>query len=69
MMRGLLTHAFTRIYFSDLEALNATDLVLAQVPEDRRSTLIAQRDETAPGTLYRIDIRLQGERETVFFDI
>ena len=69
MMRGLLTHAFTRIYFSDLEALNATDLVLAQVPENRRSTLIAQRDETAPDTLYRIDIRLQGERETVFFDI
>ncbi len=69
LMRGLLTHAFTRLFFSDEEDLNASDPVLACVPEDRRATLIARRDENLPGHTYRFDIRMQGERETVFFDI
>ena len=69
LMRGLLTHAFTRLYFADEEASNAADPVLALVPEDRRATLIARRDESQPGHTYRFDIRMQGERETVFFDI
>jgi protocatechuate 3,4-dioxygenase alpha subunit len=68
LMRGMLTHAFTCIYFSDEEELNAVDPALASVPENRRATLIAKRDEASPGT-YRFDIRMQGERETVFFDI
>jgi protocatechuate 3,4-dioxygenase alpha subunit len=65
-MRGILTHLFTRIYFSD-EASNAEDPILKLVPPDRRDTLIARRD--ASGPLYRIDFRIQGDRETVFFDI
>ncbi|NNE84252.1 MAG: protocatechuate 3,4-dioxygenase subunit alpha [Alphaproteobacteria bacterium] len=69
LMRGMLTHAFTRIYFSDEATLNAADPVLAQVPEDRRATLIAKRDEALSGSVYRFDIHMQGERETVFFDI
>ncbi len=69
LMRGMLTHAFTRLYFSDEADLNATDPVLLQVPEARRTTLIANRDESLPGTAYRFDIRMQGDRETVFFDI
>ena len=69
LMRGMLTHAFTRLYFSDEGALNAADPVLSSVPEERRSTLIAVRDETLPGKTYRFDFRMQGERETVFFDI
>jgi protocatechuate 3,4-dioxygenase alpha subunit len=41
--------------------------VLALVPPERRGTLIAARD---PGNaVYRFDIRLQGDNETVFFDI
>jgi protocatechuate 3,4-dioxygenase alpha subunit len=67
-MRGLLTHLYTRIYFSD-EAANADDPVLALLPEDRRATLIALRDETPAGITYRIDIHMQGRNETVFFDI
>ena len=67
MCRGMLSHAFTRIYFSD-EA-NGDDAVLATVPEDRRATLIAERDETAAGIVYRFDVRLQGDKETVFFDL
>jgi protocatechuate 3,4-dioxygenase alpha subunit len=67
-MRGLLVHLFTRIYFSDEEEANRRDPVLNSVPADRRSTLIAQREETPAGVVYRFDIHMQGERETVFFD-
>ncbi|MCK5620695.1 MAG: protocatechuate 3,4-dioxygenase subunit alpha [Alphaproteobacteria bacterium] len=67
MCRGMLSHAFTRIYFSD-EA-NGDDAVLATVPEDRRATLIAEREETPAGIVYRFDVHLQGGKETVFFDL
>ena len=67
MCRGMLSHAFTRIYFSD-EA-NGEDPVLATVPADRRDTLIAKRVETAAGIVYRFDVHLQGGAETVFFDL
>ena len=69
MMRGLLTHAYTRIYFGDEEAANAADPVLSAVPEDRRHTLMARRTVTPSGIVYRFDIRMQGDRETVFFDV
>lgn len=70
MMRGILTHAFTRVYFDDEAAANAADPVLNAVPAERRGTLVAKR-ETQPGgpTIYRFDIRMQGPAETVFFDI
>jgi protocatechuate 3,4-dioxygenase beta subunit len=57
--RGLLRHLLTRIYFPDAEP----DAVLASLAPDRRETVIAQPEN---GKL-RFDIRLQGERETVFF--
>jgi protocatechuate 3,4-dioxygenase alpha subunit len=65
--RGMLRHLYTRFYFGD-EADNASDPVLALVPADRRATVIAQRIADEPHT-YRADIWLQGDRETVFFDI
>jgi protocatechuate 3,4-dioxygenase, alpha subunit len=64
--RGMLLQNYTRIYFDD-EAANAADPVLALVPADRRATLIAKRQ--AGGATYRFDIRLQGDDETVFFDV
>lgn len=64
MMRGMLLHAFTRVYFPD-EAANATDKVLAVVPADRRDTLIATK---VSANVYRFDIHMQGDKETVFFD-
>ena len=67
-MRGMLSHAFTRVYFSDEAAANATDPVLQSVPADRRATLIAVRQEQPGGIVYRFDIRMQGPQETVFFD-
>jgi protocatechuate 3,4-dioxygenase, alpha subunit len=69
MMRGMLTHCFTRIYFEDEAAANANDAVLAAVPAERRDTLIARRSEQAGSVVYTFDIRMQGERETVFFDL
>ena len=64
--RGLLKRLFTRIYFAG-EPANAADPILALVPADRRDTLIAKPDAAKPG-LFRLDIRLQGANETVFFD-
>lgn len=61
---GILYRYVTRIYFEG-EAANATDPVLALVPEPRRPTLIARRD----GNRILFAIRLQGENETVFFDV
>ena len=69
LMRGLLLHAYTRIYFSDESEANAADPVLSSVPDDRCETLIAQRDVELPGRVYRFDIHMQGDRETVFFDV
>lgn len=68
-MRGLLIHVYTRAYFSDEIAANASDPVLASVPQSRRTTLIAIRHDTAGGVVYRFDIHMQGDKETVFFDI
>ena len=68
-MRGMLSHAYTRIYFSDEATANETDPVLAQVEPSRRETLIARCDETPAGAIYRFDIHMQGDAETVFFDV
>jgi len=68
-MRGILVHAFTRIYFSDEAEANARDAVLNSVPTDRRNTLIARREDLDGRILYHYTIRMQGSEETVFFDI
>ncbi len=65
--RGLLRHLCTRVYFSG-EPANSGDEALALVPAERRATLLAQPSPDEPG-LWRLDIRLQGEGETVFFDV
>jgi protocatechuate 3,4-dioxygenase alpha subunit len=64
--RGLLNRLVTRIYFADEPEANALDPVLALVPEDRRSTLVAQRVDKG---VYALDLRLQGTGETVFFEV
>ncbi|MDH3264412.1 MAG: protocatechuate 3,4-dioxygenase subunit alpha [Paracoccaceae bacterium] len=68
--RGINIGLNTRIYFSDEEEANAQDPVLNLIEwEIRRRTLIAKRTERDGKVVYRFDIRLQGEDETVFFDI
>lgn len=66
--RGLLNHLFTRLYFADDPTI-AADPILLRVPAKRRSTLAAQREESASNVIYRLDIVLQGEGETVFFNL
>ncbi len=67
--RGINIGLSTRVYFAG-EPANADDPVLRMIdPPVRRETLLARREERAGGVVYVFDIRLQGERETVFFDI
>jgi protocatechuate 3,4-dioxygenase alpha subunit len=68
-MRGLLLHVFTRIYFSDEGRSNSADAVLSTVPVDRQKTLIAKKVAGVTPVTYVFDVFLQGENETVFFDI
>lgn len=64
--RGLLKALTTRLYFQD-EPLNETDPVLSLIEDPaRRHTLIARK--AAPDT-WHLDIRLQGDNETVFMEI
>ena len=65
-MRGMLLHAFTRIYFED-EAANANDPVFSRLPEERRESLLARRVESTDAVSYEFDVYVQGERETLFF--
>ena len=66
--RGLLNHVFTRLYFAD-EGANADDPVLLCVPLERRTTLLAQPSERDGLAVYCFDIVLQGDGETVFFNL
>jgi protocatechuate 3,4-dioxygenase alpha subunit len=72
----MLDRVVTRIYFEDDEDAQRSDPVLAAVPPDRRATLVAVRRENVPPGApegpdvdYRLDIHLQGDHETVFFDV
>jgi protocatechuate 3,4-dioxygenase alpha subunit len=68
--RGINIGLHTRMYFSDEAKANAADPVINLVDNPaRRQTLVAQREQRGAQTVYRFDIRLQGDGETVFFDI
>jgi len=67
--RGLLKRLVTRIYFPN-EPLNATDLMLNSLPDPaRRTTLIARPVGGESEPVLHFDIMLQGDNETVFFDV
>ena len=65
--RGLMRHLHTRVYFSGDAALTH-DAVLSRVPAHRRETLLARPDAERPRR-WLFDLRLQGNDETVFFDV
>lgn len=69
--RGINIGLNTRMYFPDEAEANAADPVLNLIEwERRRATLIAARGDDRDGLpVYRFEIRLQGDNETVFFDI
>ena len=63
--RGMLLHVMTRVYFSD-ESANEHDPIPSSIADaERRKTLIAVR-EAVQDRLRRMDVHLQGDRETVF---
>ena len=65
--RGINIGLHTRMYFADEEAANAEDPILGRIEHQNRvPTLLAQPEGQGA---YRFDIRLQGENETVFFDV
>lgn len=64
--RGLLKQLFTRMYFAG-DASNASDPILALVPDNRRGTLMARPSKDS--RVWNFDIRLCADCETVFFDI
>ena len=67
--RGINIHLQTRLYFSDEAQANATDPVLLMIGQPEFvATLIANKEPGQGRPLYRFDIHLQGDRETVFFD-
>ena len=64
--RGINLGLHTRVYFPEDSASHAGDPVLKRIPDPaRRATLIATREGAGR---YRLDVRLQGEGETVFLD-
>jgi len=68
--RGINVGLHTRLYFADESASNAKDPVLTGIEwEPRRRTLVAQRSLRDGKPVYTFDIRVQGEGETVFFDV
>ena len=68
--RGINIGLNTRVYFEDEAEANAQDPVLKGIEwAPRRQTLIAKREQRDGEVVYRFDIRIQGENETVFLDI
>ncbi|MDM4768535.1 protocatechuate 3,4-dioxygenase subunit alpha [Pelomonas sp. SE-A7] len=69
LARGINQGLHTRLYFEDQAEANARDPVLLAIADPvRRARLIARRLSGGPAR-YHFDIRLQGEGETVFFDV
>jgi protocatechuate 3,4-dioxygenase alpha subunit len=67
--RGINTGLQTRLYFEDEAEANAADFVLNKIPDPRRRATLIARKEDGPVPRYMLEIQLQGERETVFFDV
>ena len=65
--RGMLKQLYTRVYFAG-DAANESDPILRLIPAERRGTLLAQPEPGRPGH-FLFDVRLQGDQETVFFDV
>ena len=65
--RGINIGLHTRMYFADEADANAEDPILTRIEHQVRvPTLLAQPEGDG---VYRFDIRLQGDRETIFFDM
>ena len=66
--RGLLDRVVTRVYFPDEGPANEADPVLASIGDPAWAATLVARPGPDPARL-RFDIHLQGDQETVFFDV
>lgn len=66
LARGVVKGLVTRLYFADEETRNEACPILARIAPARRPALIAA---VAGERAYEIDVHLQGDRESPFFDI
>jgi protocatechuate 3,4-dioxygenase alpha subunit len=64
--RGINLGLHTRMYFADEEAANAEDPILSRIEHKSRIPTLMARPQDGG---YRFDIHLQGDHETIFFDI
>ncbi len=65
--RGINIGLQTRMYFADEADANSADPILSRIEHQNRvPTLLAKSEREG---LYRFDVRLQGEGETIFFDM
>jgi protocatechuate 3,4-dioxygenase alpha subunit len=64
--RGINIGLHTRLYFDDEAEANAVDPILTQLAAERAETLLAK--SKGDGS-YHFEIYLQGDNETVFFDM
>lgn len=65
--RGINIGLHTRLYFDDAAKANEVDPILSSIEgRDRKNTLIANTESAG---VFRFDIYLQGDRETIFFDM
>ena len=67
--RGINIGLQTRLYFDDEVEANAKDFVLNKIMDPRRRQTLIARKEDGPVPRYVLDIHLQGDKETVFFDM
>ena len=67
--RGINIGLQTRLYFDDEVEANAGDFVLNKIMDPRRRQTLIARKEDGPVPRYVLDIHLQGDKETVFFDM
>jgi protocatechuate 3,4-dioxygenase, alpha subunit len=68
--RGINIGLHTRMYFADEAEANTHCPVLMRIEHRHRvPTLFAAREAGGEIATYRFDIHLQGDRETIFFDI
>ena len=67
--RGINIGLQTRLYFEDEPEANAADFVLNKIPDPRRRQTLIARKEDGAVPRYALDIYLQGDNETVFFDV
>jgi protocatechuate 3,4-dioxygenase alpha subunit len=68
-MRGLLVHTFTRIYFEDEAGGERQGCGAGECAGGAARHAGGEARSDGSRAVYRFDIYMQGDKETVFFDL